>query len=148
MTTFADQLYASLRNYSTARADKMTEGVVPKNMSLGQRRTLVGYDWATSMGTAGWPTDMQVTEAMLALEVDVIYRVNLLAKGVQVICLGLEGVDSPVEGTYDDVHALPNWMQERIAILMMTKAEPPTHEVEGVGRRISERVFWVYAQNA
>ena len=48
-------------------------------------------------------------------------------------------------GTYDSADALPMWIQERLAVLMMTPTEFPTVEISTVGRRISEYVFWVFA---
>jgi hypothetical protein len=53
-------------------------------------------------------------------------------------------VDSTVEGEYDSVDALPLWMQEKVALLMMTSLDKPTSEVEGVGRRIDANVYWVF----
>ena len=76
---------------------------------------------------------------------DNIYRVSLFSDGVDVLCLGLESVDSPIGGHYDSPDALPRWVQERLAVLMMTTATPPTVEVVGVGRRVSSHVYWVYA---
>lgn len=77
---------------------------------------------------------------------DKIYRVHIQAVGaVSVICLGMDRVDSPLEGYYHEVEALPLWVRERLAVLMVTSPKPPTHTVVGVGRRISETVFWVYA---
>ena len=38
----------------------------------------------------------------------------------------------------------PTWVQERIAVLMMTNDTPPTEPVEGVGHRIDANTFWVY----
>jgi hypothetical protein len=53
-------------------------------------------------------------------------------------------VDSTVGGEYDSVDALPLWMQEKVALLMMTSLDKPTSEVEGVGRRIDANVYWVF----
>jgi|TARA_R110000782_G_scaffold194333_1_gene283954 hypothetical protein len=39
---------------------------------------------------------------------------------------------------------LPQWMQEKVALLMMTSSTPPIQEVTGIGQRISEDTFWVY----
>lgn len=79
---------------------------------------------------------------------DNIFRVNIASEGVDIMCLGLERVDSDVDGYYDCPDDLPDWVQERLAILMMMDATPPTTEVEGVGRRISASIFWVYGPEA
>lgn len=74
-----------------------------------------------------------------------VYRVCIEPNNVSVLLLGISPVDDSIEGEYADAHALPKWVQERIAVLMMLSPEPPTEEVDGVGRRISETVFWVVA---
>ena len=76
---------------------------------------------------------------------DNVYRVyvNPHTNAVEVSCIGME-VDSTVEGEYDSVDALPLWMQEKVALLMMTSLDKPTSEVEGVGRRIDDNVYWIF----
>ncbi len=81
----------------------------------------------------------------LALLDDTIYRISIYPDGVDVLCLGVEKVDSMIDGHYDRPDLLPDWVQERLAILMMMDATPPTTEVGGVGRRISAHVYWVYS---
>jgi hypothetical protein len=74
---------------------------------------------------------------------DSIYRVSVCTDGVDVVCFGM-GVDTIHDGHYINVDVLPKWVQERLAVLMMMTYAPPTEEVEGVGRRISRDVYWVY----
>lgn len=76
---------------------------------------------------------------------DNTYRIGIFPDGIDVICFGLESVDSQLEGHYDRIDDLPNWVKERIAVLNMIPATPPTSTVEGVGRRISAHVYWVFA---
>jgi hypothetical protein len=87
-----------------------------------------------------------VSSCMLKRRPDTVYRVVLSneTKLVHVISFGMEGVDVSPERVYDGVNGLPEWMQEGIALLMMTSAEPPTNEVDGVGRRIDETTYWLY----
>ncbi len=73
-----------------------------------------------------------------------IYRIHLVGPVVSVLCLGMERVDSCLQGEYSSLDELPQWVQERIALLSMLTATPPTEEVHGVGRRISEHTYWVY----
>jgi hypothetical protein len=77
------------------------------------------------------------------------YRVSLDSKncGVSVMYLGMDSVDDTMSGIYDSVEQLPHWMQERLATLSMLSYEPPTEKVEGVGRRISKRTYWVEKPN-
>ena len=78
------------------------------------------------------------------------FRVTLNQDGsVNVMCFGLPDIDDIREGEYDGVDALPNWVQERLAILMMIDHRvKPTPHVADVGRRISAGVFWVYSPKA
>ena len=76
---------------------------------------------------------------------DNVYRVSIFPDGVDIMCFGLSSIDSDINGHYDDTDALPEWVKERLAVLMITSGIPPTQEVEGVGRRISSHVYWVYA---
>ena len=76
---------------------------------------------------------------------DNIYRVSVFPDGIDIICFGLSSIDSHINGHYDRSDDLPNWVKERLAVLMITSGTPPTQEVAGVGRRISSHVYWVYA---
>jgi hypothetical protein len=75
-----------------------------------------------------------------------IYRVSMgELPRINVMCLGDGFVDSLCDGEYYGVDALPDWVKERIAILMLCHTEPPMPTIDGVGRRISENIFWVFA---
>lgn len=47
---------------------------------------------------------------------------------------------------YDNVDSLPEWMREKLAVLVTLRFDVPTEELVGLGRRVSEHVFWVYAR--
>lgn len=74
-----------------------------------------------------------------------VYRVYIApdTKRADVLCLGIDSIDSEAEGTYKDSSQLPVWMQERLAILCMMKVDPPQTKVEGVGMRIDEDTYWI-----
>ena len=74
-----------------------------------------------------------------------VYRVMITPNTgcVEVVCLGIDSVDSEAEGTYADSSQLPAWMQEKLAVLSMMKVDPPQTKVEGVGMRIDDDIFWV-----
>lgn len=76
---------------------------------------------------------------------DTTYRVHVRQSSVEVFCFGLESIDAKCEGVYTSVECLPQWLQEHLAVLMVASSEPPTVDIPEIGRRISERVFWVYA---
>jgi hypothetical protein len=95
-----------------------------------------------------WQVDIRsmsykMLENMPLASDDSIYRVSVCPDGVDVVCFGM-GVDTIHDGHYINVDVLPKWVQERLAVLMMMTHTPPTEEVEGVGRRISRDVYWVY----
>jgi len=77
---------------------------------------------------------------------DTMYRV-MVDSGkncVRVQCIGMYCVDNTLDGSYSGMEKLPQWMQEKVALLMMTSSTPPIQEVTGIGQRISEDTFWVY----
>jgi hypothetical protein len=93
------------------------------------------------LASAGRLADMVVSE----VHDDNIYRVSVFPDGIDILCFGLSSIDSPIDGHYDQPDDLPNWVKERLAVLMITSSTPPTQEVAGIGRRISSHVYWVYA---
>jgi hypothetical protein len=62
---------------------------------------------------------------------------------VEISCLGMDCVDSPDNGVYDSIDKLPDWIQDRLAVLFLCDPNPPTKEVGGIGRRIDANVFWI-----
>ncbi len=77
---------------------------------------------------------------------DNIYRVYVSPDDgyITVACIGIECLDSLADGTYDSSDRLPDWMQAKLAVLTMMSSKPPTGTVDGVGRRISEDIFWIF----
>jgi len=78
---------------------------------------------------------------------DPAYRVIIdesKKNSIKVQCIGMYCVDSVVDGSYSGVEKLPQWMQEKVALLMMTSCDPPTTPIQGVGQRINEGTFWIY----
>mgnify|MGYP003120509429 FL=1 len=71
---------------------------------------------------------------------------------VSIINLDKYTLDTTDEGLYINIEDVPDWIQRKLAVLMMLKthgADITTPEVEGVGRRISNGgdeadCFWVY----
>jgi hypothetical protein len=62
---------------------------------------------------------------------------------IELIPFGMDSLDLPSEGVYpkDDI---PAWIQDKLSALSILPTPPPENNVEGVGKRISDRVFWVY----
>lgn len=72
-----------------------------------------------------------------------MYRIAMCKDRVTVMNFDITDMDGCLDRVYNHVDDLPNWVKERLAILMMTSPAPPTDPIEGVGRRISETIFWV-----
>ncbi len=102
--------------------------------SVRERMILMAREHLTHMGDDALPHD------------DNIYRVVIYpnTKSVLISCFGMEGVDVAVEGAYDSVDELPEWIQRKLAVLNMLKVNPPMQSVPDVGRRIDADTFWVY----
>jgi len=81
-------------------------------------------------------------------EPDIIYRVYVDPNlgDAKVMAVGMVGVNTtdPLEGHYERASDLPEWIQEKIAVLSLLI--PPDGPIEGVGRRIDRNVFWVYPE--
>jgi len=71
-----------------------------------------------------------------------IYRVSVRNDDgyVNVICFGMNCVDKGDVGCYSCVDDLPEWMQDRIAVLSMVK---PDDRIRNVGWRTEKDVFWL-----
>ena len=65
------------------------------------------------------------------------YRVYIqpTSNKVDVVCIG---ICEKVRGEYDSVSDLPQWMQTKLAALMITSP------IEGVGERKDRHVFYIY----
>jgi len=112
--------------------------IIPEDQAVAIR-TVMQYD--IQHASAGRLPEMMMSQ----VHDDNIYRVSVFPDGIDILCFGLSSIDSNINGHYDRSDDLPNWVKERLAVLMITSGIPPTQEVAGVGRRISSHVYWVYA---
>lgn len=78
------------------------------------------------------------------LHTDPIYRVYI--KEDQTVTTYsyelLENFAPELEKEYKSIDDLPKWAQDKLAVLMV--CEPSSAKVDGVGRRISKDVFWLF----
>lgn len=83
------------------------------------------------------------TSIQLAAQAKDVLRLEVIDGSVTIIDFSLEMLDNDISGWYSEVDLLPDWVRDRLALLMMVDPTPPTKYVDGVGRRISETVFWI-----
>lgn len=83
------------------------------------------------------------TSIQLAAQAKDVLRLEVIDGSVTIIDFSLEMLDNDISGWYSEVDLLPDWVKDRLALLMMVDPIPPTKYVDGVGRRISETVFWI-----
>lgn len=109
-----------------------------------ERRRLVdmellrGYTFDIFVNDLGAYASMQ-----LAAQAKDVLRLEVIDGSVTIINFSLEMLDNDISGWYSEVDLLPDWVKDRLALLMMVDPTPPTKYVDGVGRRISETVFWI-----
>ena len=56
----------------------------------------------------------------------------------------LDNFKPELELTYEHADELPQWVQDKLAVLMVLDHHANNLEVAGVGRRINEDIFWVF----
>lgn len=99
---------------------------------------LRGYIFDIFVNDLGAYASMQ-----LAAQAKDVLRLEVIDGFVTIIDFSLEMLDNDISGWYSEVDLLPDWVKDRLALLMMVDPTPPTKYVDGVGRRISETVFWI-----
>ena len=60
---------------------------------------------------------------------------------VKVAPIGMDCIDSSLGSYYSSVGDMPDWVQRKLATLMMLT---PPHDVVGVGSRVGTNLYWVY----
>jgi hypothetical protein len=71
----------------------------------------------------------------------ITYRLEI--KDTKINCL-IWGIAESEERVYDSVEDLPKWIQSKLSVLMVLDPNKINNDVPTVGKRISDRVFWVY----
>ena len=78
-----------------------------------------------------------------------VHRVDVSNKVVEIYTWGFGGnheksFNDEGKRLYSSVDSLPEWMQKKLAVLMGIDHNKQNEELEGIGRRVSGHVFWVY----
>lgn len=77
-------------------------------------------------------------------ESDYVWRVHMLPRGrVEIKYIGYNPIDEERTKVYSTFEEIPEWIRGRVAVLQMMPADPQESVVFGVGRRVSEDVYWV-----
>jgi hypothetical protein len=80
-----------------------------------------------------------------------IYRVSIHDRTgeVNTDCYDLlENFAPELKMRYDTINEMPNWAQAKLAVLMVLDPMKVNNDIEGVGKRISRNVYWLYKENA
>jgi hypothetical protein len=75
-----------------------------------------------------------------------IYRIMIMDDTtVETDCYDLlENFAPELKKSYDGVDSLPQWVQDKLAVLLLLDHTKSNKEVENIGRRINKSVFWVF----
>lgn len=76
-----------------------------------------------------------------------IYRVkvNNETDRVDVLCIGIDCIDSPLIDGYYCRKDVPEWMANKLAVLGICTYGDTQTWLEGVGKRIDADTYWIYA---
>jgi len=80
-----------------------------------------------------------------------IYRVSIHDRTGQVNtdCYDLlENFAPELKMRYDTINDMPNWAQAKLAVLMVLDPMKVNNDIEGVGKRISRNIYWLYKENS
>ena len=96
-------------------------------------------------------TPLDEMEAQIHMAIDIpTVRLSISLDGLinTMVWPVQSGMFRYIKDTYENVDELPEWMQLKLATLMLLDSdEPNKKEVVGIGRRISESIFWIYLDN-
>ena len=76
----------------------------------------------------------------------ITYHISICSdkKSVSVSPLGINNIDSELCSYYSCVNDLPDWVQDKLSVLMLLIPPPPANDVAGVGSKVGPYLYWVY----
>lgn len=88
----------------------------------------------------------EVIRILAMVQEQPIYRIRVNDDTtVDIDCYDLlENFAPELEKSYNSVQDLPQWVQERLAVLMLLDTSKRNEEIRGVGKRINKNIFWVF----
>jgi hypothetical protein len=80
------------------------------------------------------------------IKADPVYRIKIYEdSSVETTCYDLlDNFKPELDNHYEHIDDLPNWVQNKLAVLMLLDHRVNNEEVKDVGRRISEDIYWVF----
>jgi hypothetical protein len=78
------------------------------------------------------------------------YRIQIHPdSSVETTCYEMMDAFKPeLDRMYLSVDDLPNWVQDKLAVLMLLDHNVTNVEIEDVGRRITEDIYWVFKRDS
>jgi len=75
-----------------------------------------------------------------------VYRIKIHEdSSVETTCYDmLDNFKPELDNHYEHLDDLPDWVQNKLAVLMLLDHRVNNEEVKNIGRRISEDIYWVF----
>lgn len=78
------------------------------------------------------------------IAIDYVWRVEVRGNdSVKLEYIGYIPIPGDRVKVYSTLDKAPEWVQDRLAVLRLMKADPIESAVYGVGRRVAENSFWI-----
>ena len=103
--------------------------------------------WKDANGNKMLSAPEEVLMAYLEMmKTEPIYRIQINEDNtVETDCFEmLDAFNPELKKYYETLDDLPNWVQDKLAVLMLLDHTKVNEEVKGVGRRINENIYWVF----
>jgi hypothetical protein len=103
--------------------------------------------WKDANGNKMLSAPEEVLMAYLEMmKTEPIYRIHINEDNtVETDCFEmLDAFNPELKKYYETLDDLPNWVQDKLAVLMLLDHTKVNEEVKGVGRRINENIYWVF----
>ena len=104
-------------------------------------------NWKDANGNKMLSAPEEVLMAYLEMMKELpIYRIHINEDNtVETDCFEmLDAFNPELKKYYETLDDLPNWVQDKLAVLMLLDHTKVNEEVKGVGRRISQSIYWVF----
>jgi hypothetical protein len=104
-------------------------------------------NWKDANGNKMLSAPEEVLMAYLEMmKTEPIYRIHINEDNtVETDCFEmLDAFNPELKKYYETLDDLPNWVQDKLAVLMLLDHTKVNEEVKGVGRRINENIYWVF----